>query len=104
MIEWIKNGFRTLFNWLLELWNSVVEFFKDVLLFVLDGFLSAVSAIVELIPVPQFIANGLGYYVENIDPSILYFLSQSGMADAAALLGAGLTFRLTRKIVTLGQW
>lgn len=88
-----------------RIWDDFVEFLGDFFIGTMKLFLTAVSAIVNAIPVPSFLANGtLGDYLNGIDPAVLYFLSQSGMAAGMTLIGAGVTFRLTRKLFTLGQW
>lgn len=87
-----------------NIWNAIVQFFTDLGVIILDGFLGAIASLIETIPVPAFIDGGMSAYLLAIDPGLLYFIGRSGLPQAFALLGAGLTFRLTRKIVTLGRW
>lgn len=85
-------------------WSDFVEFVTDIPLIILDSVLSAIASILESIPVPDFISSGLSGLSASVDPGILYFIDQSGIAAALSLLGAGVTFRLLRKLFTLGQW
>jgi hypothetical protein len=104
MSDFFNDLYTDLIGWFVSIFDAVLGFLTDLPLIVLDGFLSAIVAIIESIPAPQFIQNGLQFYLSGIDPSILYFLSISGLDTAFALLGSGLAFRLLRKLVTLGQW
>lgn len=104
MFEWIRNAYNGLIGWLRGLWDAFVAFLTDLPVVILDGALSAIAALIEAIPVPAFLQSGLGAYLSGIDPAVLYFLSRSGLTEGFALLGAGLTFRLLRKLFTLGQW
>ncbi len=104
MIDWLKNAFNDLIEWLKAILQAVFDFFADILILVLDGVLSAVSSLLEAIPVPTFMTGGAQSLLNGLDGSILYFLSMSGFGAAMALIGAGYLFRFTRKIVTLFQW
>lgn len=97
LVAWLSEFF-------IGLWGDFVEFLTYVPLVILAGFLGAIAALFEAIPVPAFLAGGLGPLMAGVDPGILYFLDRSGIAPALSLLGAGLSFRLLRKIFTLGQW
>lgn len=104
-----------MFSWLEELWNTFKEWFVDVITDfglwlwelignVVKGILDAVLAVIGAIPVPAFLDGGMQGMLSGIDPAVLYFLSQSGFAPGLALIGAGVAFRLIRKLCTLGQW
>ena len=104
MIDWIKSAYNDLIDWFKAGLQAIMDFFLDIGIVVLDLFLDAIVSIFNSISVPEFMTNGLGYYLNGIDPGVLYFLSQSGLAESFALLGAGISFRLLRKLFTLGQW
>ncbi len=97
----IWNDFKA---WAEGIWNDFTEFFADLPVDIFEALLDGVALVLETIPVPAFITQDLGFYLNGIDPGILYFVQRSGFANAIALLGAGLSFRLLRKLVTLGQW
>ncbi len=104
MFDWVQELWNGFVSWFQELWDSIVEFFTDLPLVILDSFLSAIAAVLEVIPVPDFLQTGLSGFLAGIDPSVLYFLDRSGFDSAIAILGTGVMFRLTRKLVTLGRW
>jgi hypothetical protein len=108
MFDSIINAWNQFTAWLVDLFSGLVDAISsmlyDLFLFILDGFLSGIASIVEAIPVPDFANYGLSYYLTAVDPSVLYFLDRIGLAQALSMLGAGLAFRLLRKLVTLGNW
>lgn len=104
MIDWLKAAWADLIQVLKDILQAILDFFLDIGILVLELILDAIYAIVNLIPVPSFLQNGMGSMLSGIDPSVLYFLDQSGLDAAFALLGTGIAFRLIRKLITLGQW
>lgn len=104
MIDWLKSAYNDLIDWFKSILQALFDFISDIFILVLDGILTAIAAIIDTIPIPDFLSNGLNPYLNGIDPSVLYFLQQSGMAQALALIGVGVVFRLTRKVFTLGRW
>jgi hypothetical protein len=93
LIDWIKEGFQSLVDLLLEL-----------PLLVLDGILQAIASLVASIPTPGFLSTGLSSLVNGLPDSVLYLASQTSLASAFAIIAGGVAFRLTRKLFTLGQW
>ena len=104
MISWLSNAYGDLIAWFKAILQAIFDFFRDIGILVLELFLEGLSLLITSIPVPEFLSNGLGSYLNNVDPAILYFLGKSGLTESFALLAAGLTFRLLRKLFTLGQW
>lgn len=90
--------------WIKALWTDFVEFLTELPLLVLDAILSALAAAITAIPVPDFVDDGLGAMLNDVDPSIIYFLAKSGLPEGFAILGAGVAFHLLRNVVTLFQW
>lgn len=95
-------------TWLLGL---VREFFSALWSFVVDAFISlvelfigAVVGLLSLIPVPEFMQQGLQALYGQLDPGIAYLLSSAGLPAALAIIGTGYVFRLGRKVATLFQW
>lgn len=88
-----------------EYWDDAIKFFEDLPIKIFEGFLGVIASAIEAIPVPSFAAGGgLQSALNSISPDILYFLSQSGVSQGMAILGAAMAFRLGRKLLTLGQW
>lgn len=84
-----------------ELLLDVFEMVQDFFLWVVSQLLDFALLIVGAIPVPDFIVGGFQWDGVQM---ILYFLDRSEFGVALAIVGAGYTFRLTRKLMTLGQW
>lgn len=100
--------FSALFQWL---WNiikgwflAVLDLFKDAVVWLLDAVFGVIAAAIEALPVPGFMATGLGGLFSGVDPSVLYFVGVLGIPQGLATIGVAVGFRLIRKLVTLGQW
>lgn len=95
-------------DWLLTLvtdvFTAVWQFVQDAFIQLLDLVVTGFATLIASIPVPQFLAGGLGAVFGALDPGVLYVISQCGIAAALGVIGAGYTFRLLRKFVTLFQW
>ena len=104
MIDWIKQAWADLIGWFKALFSALMDFLIDLPVTILEMFLDAILFLLNAIPVPAFIEGGLDSFMSAIGSDVLYFISMSGFDDAMALLGAGITFRLLRKLFTLGQW
>jgi hypothetical protein len=105
MIDWLQTTWDLFLAWIKSYWTDFTNFLNDFPITVLDGFLSAVSGLINAIPSPDLLQNnGLSSAVAALDPSVQYFLSQSGLSTGLSILGAGVVFRLTRKVLTLFQW
>lgn len=86
------------------MWDDFVEFITDLPAAVLESILGVIAGLIESLTPPDFMDQSLGDVLGPTMPYIGSFLAQSGFAEAFALLGAGLAFRLLRKLFTLGQW
>ncbi|PZQ77135.1 MAG: hypothetical protein DI563_04840 [Variovorax paradoxus] len=93
------------------LWSLLVEVFSAAWGFVQDSFVNALdllvsgfASLVASIPVPSFMAGGLGAVFGGLDSGVLWLLTQAGLPQALGILGAGYAFRLARKFFTLFQW
>lgn len=95
-------------NWLFGLVHdavlAVLHMLQDAFLWLLNALLSGIAAILGAIPAPFSEQYSLSNLFAGLDPSIAYFVGQFGIVECLALLGAGVAFRLLRKLVTLGQW
>lgn len=86
------------------LWDDLTGFLLDLPLVILDSILGAIATLIEALPVPSFLNHSIGDVLAPTMPYIGYFMVESGIAQALSILAAGLAFRLTRKLITLGQW
>ena len=107
-MEWLGNFLNAQWLKLVELvsvyWQAFVDFLTYLPVQLLDTFLTALADIVEAIPVPAFIESGLGVLFSGLEGGVLWFATQLQIPLALSLIGAGFLFRITRKLLTLGQW
>ncbi len=104
ILDWLAQKFDQLFLFFKDVFQSFMDFIKDIFLDIFELFLDGVHSVIASLDVPTFATDGMGPLLSNIDPTLTYFLSQSGISNAFAVLAAGFAFRMTRKLVTLGQW
>lgn len=100
---------QRLTDWLAQLvrdvWNAVVSFFEDLLVTTIEGILNIFALAIEAIPVPDWVTqNSIGALLSNLPDSALWFITVMKVPEGFAILGLGWVFRLTRKLLTLGQW
>jgi len=106
----MDNWLASITAWLVGLVQSVfttlVSWLHDAVLWVWDGVLSGLAGLIAAIPVPSFLASGvnIGSIFSGYPPFALYLVSQMGLGQCFAVISAGVAFRLTRKLLTLGQW
>lgn len=105
MDKWLEN----LTNWIAGLvraiFEALVTFVHDAALWVFDGILQALAALIVAIPVPSFMTGGsVASLLGGFPAFALYVLAHLNIGACFAVLSAGITFRLLRKAGTLGQW
>jgi len=104
MISFFSEFWNNIFNFFIDVFTDIEELLTDIPLFILEAFLNGVYEVFNTIPVPELFSNGLAPLLSNLPPSIAYILVSTGFNEALSLLGVGITFRLLRKLFTLGQW
>ena len=104
-MEWLSgltDWFVVLFQ---GLWADALEFANDSWVGIFDQVLSLVASIVSSIPVPGFLSTySLSVLFSSVPPEILYFVVLLRFSEAFAIIGAGVSFRMGRKVLTLFQW
>lgn len=95
--EWLKELFQ-------DMWFAFMQWFVDSVIYVVEVVGDLFASAIEAIPVPDFLTSGLGTLFANLDPAVLYFVGLFRIPEGMAILGAGVAFRLLRKLFTLGQW
>ena len=96
-------------KWLVELIKSIFgvlfDIVYDILVMIVDAFLSVLVWIVNSLPVPDFFtSHSLSSLFSAIDPSIIFFVSALGIPEGLGIIAGGVSIRLVRKFVTLFQW
>jgi hypothetical protein len=85
--------------------KSVGGVFYDIGVTILDAVLGALSSLISAVPAPSFLSeHSIGSLIGQLPSDVLFFVSQLRLAEAMGIIAAGFAFRMTRKIVTLGQW
>lgn len=107
-MDWLFNWLEAAITWF---WNVVKAVFKagldlihDFAIWTVDQVLTALGALISSIPVPDFLHQGMQVMFSSLDPSILYFVGLLKIPEGLTLIGTAVLFRMTRKLVTLGQW
>lgn len=108
IVSWFTALFRwigRIFEWFLGMLKDIFEFFTDLPLIILKGFLDGAIYLLSAIPVPSFIEAGLLQTAMNgLSSDVQYLVDFFGIPAALSVIGMGVIFRLTRKVLTLGQW
>lgn len=107
-MDWLSDKIDAALAWLAAsigaVFSAITGWLKDFVVWVLDALLSGIASLLEAIPVPSFMAGGLGGLFSALPQSLVYLLVETGMVAGLAVIGAGVLFNLTRKLLTLGQW
>lgn len=94
-----------LYDLVVKIFAAIWDFFSDIAIAVFKGLLTALASIITAIPAPQFLAShSLTSLIGGMGSDVLYFVGAFHLPECFAILAAGFTFRMLRKIVTLGQW
>ena len=105
----IINAISAFAAWLLSLFVKVFlaiwDLFNDLLIFAVDGVLTALGALISAIPAPAFLQGlSLQTLFNGMGADVLYFVAVFNIGPGIVLLGSAFAFRMARKVVTLFQW
>ncbi len=107
-MDWLSDKIDGALSWIaalfVQLFNAVINLIKDVFVWLFDTILSVIASAIELLPVPDFMTQGLSGLFTALPSGLLYLLDATGMIAGLAVVGAGVLFNLVRKALTLGQW
>lgn len=104
MMDWFSRTWQGFVDWIYELLSIVFNFISNLFLNVFEALLQGVVFVFNSLQPPEFITVGMSSLFNALPNDILYFFSMSGLNAGLAIYGAGVTFRLLRKLFTLGQW
>lgn len=110
VLRQFKAGWlNDLTNWLRELarkiWDATVQFFTDMIVFLVEGVLELFAVAIEALPVPGFLTGGgIGAALASAGPTVMWALNTFKISEGMVLIAAGYGFRLLRKFLTLFQW
>ena len=91
--SWLLGLVRSFFG---ALWDLI----RDAFIGIVEMAASALVSLAGMMPVPQFLADGLQAVYAHVDPGIAYLLTSTGIPTALGLIGAGYSFRLSRKFLS----
>lgn len=98
------DWFDSLIDWLGALFQDFIEFVLDLPIFIIENVVGLIVDLIVKIPVPDFLEDGLSQYTSHFPDSILWAMNITKVDDALLIVAAGVSFRLLRKLFTLGQW
>lgn len=104
MMDWIADTWQGFVDFLQEILVMILTFIRDLALTIFELIMDGVVYMFNSITPPEFLTNDLSTLTNALPTDILYFLNMSGLSAGLAIYGAGVTFRLLRKLFTLGQW
>lgn len=102
--NWLKEFLHAVVQAIIDFFIWLIDFVKDIFLWLVDSLLTAIVALIKLIPLPDFITNGLQAVTDGLPPLLLYFLNHSGLTIGFGIIASGYIFKLLRKFATLFQW
>jgi hypothetical protein len=98
LTDWFKDTFLTIFH-------AFQAFVHDQIIGCVHTCLDVALTVINAIPVPDFISSySLGSLLSQTGPTMGWIMVTFKVPEAFGLLAAGWIFRLTRKLLTLGQW
>ena len=105
----MDKWFQKLTDWFKDLvvsiFEAVKDFFHDLFIWLVKLVLDAISALISSIPVPDFLNTvSISSLINQLPSFALYVASQMSLPQAFLILLSGVSFRLLRKLFTLGQW
>jgi hypothetical protein len=104
LINYLTDTWREFVTFLQDILTALLRWFQDVFLTVFEFLIQGIVYVFGVLEPPEFLTTGLGSAFSSLPDDLTFFLSQSGLAAGLAIYGAGVSFRLLRKLFTLGQW
>jgi hypothetical protein len=105
IMEWISKKIDAFGTWFVTLVSAAFHALSTWFWDILDGAISHVTGwlafIVSGLKLPEIFQTPP---TEHIPSSIAFLLTQTGFNESMTILLAGITFRMLRKIFSLGQW
>jgi hypothetical protein len=102
--QWFRDIYQDMIDWFKDLAVDVVAEIKDLALDLFEALISGTVLAIGTIAPPEVLATSLNTISAGMPPALLYFLSQTGLAEGFSIIGSAVMFRIARKIYTLGAW
>lgn len=98
LYDWFTNLFKGIFG-------DVVNIINDLLVLVVMKVLQIVSYILGALPAPDFLnTHSLNSLAGGLGSDVLWFMSQTRIPEAFAMIGVAVGFRILRRFLTFGIW
>jgi len=105
MSEWLNKLTTWFLNLVKAIFQALLDLVHDAILWVFEGILNAIAAVLALLPVPEFLQQySFSSLMADMHPMILFAANQMRVVEAFTIIGISVGFRLLRKLFTLGQW
>lgn len=96
--DWLKQAIH-------DVWESFTDWSGDFLLAGLEQLMEWFREAAALVPVPDWmIEHSLSSIYAQLDPTTQWAFQTFRLPESLLLIGLGYGIRLTRKLLTLGQW
>jgi hypothetical protein len=104
-MEWLTSLTAWITGLIKGLWVDLVNYFNEAWINVSQIVLSSIADTVHAIPSPDFLNDySMGHLFGYLPSDFLYFISYFNLPECFALIAAGFSFRMVRKVITLFQW
>lgn len=98
----IIDRFNSLFTWLSDAFNKVVDFFKDLPAWIFSKIADAIVSFFDSLPVPDFFTQAASAF-GSVPPEVVYFAETFHVgAGVTMVLGAYLLRFILRRIPLIG--
>lgn len=98
LTDWFREQFEKLFGWLVQL-------VKDAILWFFEAMFKLAEKIINAIPVPEWLTQtSIAQLLGEAGPTVAWAVSTLKIGEAVTVIGAAYSFRMIRKIITLGRW
>lgn len=106
MNEWLSKITTWVVDLVKAIFSTIAELIGDLVVKIVDWVLGPIGDMIVSIPTPSFMSSGGGFggLLSGLPSFAQYIVGQCNIGPALAVIGAGVSFRLLRKLFTLGQW
>lgn len=104
-VGWLNDLQDWLLGVLHSIWSAFVDFIKDMFLAGLEFALQTALWVLNAIPVPDWLTQySLSTLLGGAGPTVGWLATRLRLSEALGIVAMGVSFRLVRKVLTLGRW
>jgi len=102
---WLGDFESWLWDMIKKYYNALGNFWSDVIVAFLKSLTTVGLWVVNHIPAPSFLStHSIDEFLGNAGPVVGWLCSVMQLSTAMSMIAAAFSFRLLRKLMTLGQW